>query len=319
MISDKKILQLWRSPTFAGSYRGIKTFQLLLKTDLNIDVSQNRLYKLLKTDPIFLIHQKPIRDFDRRVYDVRNYGELVQADIAYMFEFNSYKYFLIAVDCFSSKTFAVPLKSKDSKVVAKAFEEIFKEFNGQIYEIQTDRGKEFQGACKKLFASKHILYREKFGKNKANFAENGILILKRRLYKLLRGVLSQDWVKYLPQVVNAYNNTPLHKLGWLKPNSILSESDSVRVEKAKAENKISIYTEPTYQIQRQNQRHYEETKNNLQVNDYVYLDFDQKLFDKSFDVSVSLKITSKFSDSKKFKIFYRIKKERSDETRILNI
>ncbi len=147
-----------------------------MKTDLNIDVSQNKLYKLLKSDPIFLIHQKPIRKFDRRVYDVNNYGELVQADIAYMFEYDHYKYFLIAIDCFSSKIFAIPLKSKDSKTVANAFEEIFKKFNSPIYEIQTDRGKEFQGECKRLFVSKNILYREKFGRNKANFAENGILI-----------------------------------------------------------------------------------------------------------------------------------------------
>ena len=35
-ITDKEILQLWRSPTFEGSYRGIRTFQVLLKTNLNI-------------------------------------------------------------------------------------------------------------------------------------------------------------------------------------------------------------------------------------------------------------------------------------------
>ena len=51
-ISDKKILELWRDPNFSGSYRGIKTFQTLLKTDLNIDVEENRLYKVIKNDPI---------------------------------------------------------------------------------------------------------------------------------------------------------------------------------------------------------------------------------------------------------------------------
>ena len=77
-ISDEKILELWRSPNFEGSYRGIKTFQVLLKTNLNINVSEKRLYKILRTDPIFLIHQKPQRNFERRHYDVKNYGELVQ-------------------------------------------------------------------------------------------------------------------------------------------------------------------------------------------------------------------------------------------------
>ena len=91
-VSDERILKLWRDPTFNGSYRGIKTFQTLLKTDLNIDVSEKYLYKLLKTDPIFLIHQKPQRNFLRRSYDLHNYGELVQADIAQMYNYNGFKY-----------------------------------------------------------------------------------------------------------------------------------------------------------------------------------------------------------------------------------
>ena len=284
-ISDQQILDLWRSPNFSGSYRGIKTFQILLKTDLNIDVSEVRLYKLLKTDPIFLIHQRRQRNFERRSYDIRNYGELVQADIAYMFDYEDFKYFLLVVDCFSSKVFTVPLKQKDSNTVANAFSQIFDEFNAKIYEIQTDRGKEFLGASKKLFQEKEILYRTKRGKNKANFAENSILMVKRKLYMLLRGVLSQNWLHFLPIVTNSLNNTPMKKLGWLKPNQIHSEADSVAVTNAKKDLKIKTFVEPTYKIQRQNQRKYE-TSPSFQVNDYVYLDFDEKLFDKSYNVSV---------------------------------
>jgi hypothetical protein len=287
MVTDKKLLELWRSPNFAGSYRGIKTFQILLKTDLNIDVSQDKLYKLLKTDPIFIIHQTPQRKFLRRSYDLQNYGELVQADIAYMFEYDSFKYFLLAIDCFSSKIFVVPLKSRDSSTVAKAFEKIFAEFKSEIYELQTDRGKEFLGPCQKLFKQKHILYRKKIGKNKANYAENGILMVKRKLYKLLRGLLTQNWVKYLPKVVESLNNTPIKKLGWLKPSSINSERDSVKVRLAKESQNINTFSEPDYKTQRKNQQKYDES-NDLKTNDFVYLDFDEKLFDKSFDVSVNI-------------------------------
>ena len=290
-ISDKEILQLWRSPIFEGSYRGIKTFQVLLKTNLNIDVSQNRLYNILKTDPIFLIHQKPQRDFERRHYDVKNYGELVQADIAYMFDYNDFKYFLLVVDCFSSKIFCKALKNKSSESVAKAFEIIFKEFGAQIYEIQTDRGKEFLGPCKTLFKTKDILYRTKLGKNKANFAEHSILVVKRKLYMLLRGILSQDWVKFLPKVVEGLNDTPMQRLGWLKPNSIKSEVDSVKVKSAQLKNNIEVYEEPSFHNQEENQKNYESNQKNLQVNNYVYLSFEENLFAKSFDVSVSLKHT----------------------------
>ena len=285
-ISDKEILKLWRSPTFEGSYRGIKTFQVLLKTNLNIDVSQNRLYEVLRSDPIFIIHQKPQRNFERRHYDINNYGELVQADIAYMFEFDHFKYFLLAVDCFSSKIFTVVLKNKDSKSVASAFEQIFKEFGAKIYEIQTDRGKEFLGPCKALFKEKQILYRTKVGKNKANFAEHSILIVKRKLYMLLRGILSQDWVNFLPKVTESLNNTPIKRLGWLKPSSIHSESDSVHVKQAQNVHHIEVYSEPNFHIQQQHEENYINDSKNLQVHDFVYLNYETKMFDKSFDVSV---------------------------------
>ena len=287
-VSDKKLLELWRDPNFAGSYRGIKTFQIFLKTDLNIDVSENRLYKIIRNDPIFIIHQRPQRKIERRSYDVNNYGELVQADIAYMFNFDDYKYFLLLIDCFSSKIFTVPLKSRDSKTVAEAFEKLFEEFKGTIYEIQTDRGKEFLGPCKKLFHEKNIVSRTKFGKNKANYAENGILLVKRRLYKLLRGTLNDNWVSQLPNIVESLNNTPLSKLGNLTPNSIHSEIDSARVNEERKKLNIHPYSEPNFHQQRQNQENYEKESKLFQVNDYVYLDFDEKLFDKSFDVSVKI-------------------------------
>ena len=103
---------------------------------------------------------------------------------------------------------------------------------------------------------------------------------------ILRGILSQNWPKYLPTVVKSLNDTPLKKLGYLKPNSIHSEIDSVKVQELKKVNSIVTYNEPNIEIQHENKKVYEKESTNFQVNDYVYLDFDEKLFDKSFNVSV---------------------------------
>jgi hypothetical protein len=166
-VSDEELLQLWRDPNFSGSYRGIKSFQILLKTDKNIDVPQARLYSVLKKDRIFLIHQRPIRNIDRRPYDLNFYGENVQSDLAFMFPCNAFMCFLLLIDCYSLKIFTKPLKSKASSVVSDAFKEIFKEFNAPIHVLETDRGKEFIG-CKKLFAEEKIYYKSKYGQNKAS-------------------------------------------------------------------------------------------------------------------------------------------------------
>ena len=47
MLSDEDLVKYWRSESFPGSYRGARTFQILLKTDLGIDIPLNRIYKVL--------------------------------------------------------------------------------------------------------------------------------------------------------------------------------------------------------------------------------------------------------------------------------
>ena len=285
-VSDEEIIQLWHDPSFFGSFRGVRTFQKLLKTDLNIDVPESRLLKIFKTDALFLIHQRPKRIFLRRKYTVNFYGQLVQIDLAYMFpdsETNAI-YFLLAIDVFSFKIFAEALQNKSAEAVLKALNTIFRQFKQPIYEIQADRGKEFLGKpVKNYFQEKKVVFSPKYGKNKASFAEYGILLVKKKLYLLLRSQMKHTWVSFLPKVVESLNNTPLKRLGWLTPNSIHNEASSVLVRNEKKKHNILENKLPTYEEQKLNQENY---SGDLKKGDYVYVDFVEKLFDKSFDVSV---------------------------------
>ncbi len=105
---------------------------------------------------------------------------------------------------------------------------------------------------------------------------------------LLRGSLSQDWVKFLPNVVESYNHTPSKKLGGIAPETIHSEIDSVRVSEAKKQNKVEIYREPNFHVQIQNTQNYEKDSQNLKEGEYVYLSSNEDLFAKSYDVKVTL-------------------------------
>ena len=49
---------------------------------------------------------------------------------------------------------------------------------------------------------------------------------------------------------------------------------------------IKIYKEPSYKEQNENQKSYESSLTNLQVNDYVYLSSNEDVFAKSYDVKV---------------------------------
>jgi hypothetical protein len=285
-ITDEQLLQLWRSPLFVGSYSGVKTFQACLKLEKNISVSERRLYEVLKKDPIFLIHQKSPPKIQRRHLVLNNYGEVVFGDLAYMFPYNDFKYFLLVVDGFSGKIFVRPLKSRTSSIVALALDSIFEEFGSQVYVFETDQGSEFKGDCKKLFKSRNITYRAKYGKNKSFMSENYIRIVKRRLYQTLRGSLNQDWVTVLETVVNNFNNIPTRRIGYLKPNSISNEFDSVKVQEAKKVHNIKILNETPWKTQLQNEKDFENSNATLKVNDYCYVDLNEKLFDKSYDVKV---------------------------------
>ena len=103
---------------------------------------------------------------------------------------------------------------------------------------------------------------------------------------ILRSKLSKDWPHYLPIVTNSFNNTPLKKIGFLKPCDIQREADNIKVENALKSHGLKPLALPTFQEQNKNQEKYEAKSKNIQVNTYCYLDFGENVFDKAYDVSV---------------------------------
>lgn len=286
-MSEEEILKLWRDADFEGSYTGVKTFQILLKLNKNIDVSEGKLYQILKNDPLFVMHQRGKRKISRRSYNLNYYGELVQSDLAYMFEHEAFKYFVVTYDCYSGKVFAEPLKDKSAETVKQSLIKLINRFQTPITKFECDQGTEFNKF--KLYCKENgIIFKLKYGQNKANFAENIIQILKRRLYKLLRGTLDKNWPAGLNKVVEDYNNTPLKKIGYLKPNDISSPYDSERIREAQHSHGLKITDEPDYKTQRQNQELYQTSKSQslIQKGDYVFINIPETKFDKGFDYQV---------------------------------
>jgi hypothetical protein len=278
---DEKIIQLWRDPSFSGSYRGIKTFQMFLKTDQNINVSEKKLYSIMMKDPIYVMHLQR-KKVNRRHYYLSNVGELVQSDLAYMFPYEDYKYFIVFIDCFSNQLNLQPLKDKTSASVLKTFKNYLKDH--EIEKLETDKGTEYS-LCKKLCKEKNILYSFKRGENKANFAEHAILQVKKRLYKMLRGTLSKNWPEYLSIIQKDFNKTPNKKLGMYVPDKINDVIDTYIV--LQNQNKSNLKNEiPSLEEQQKNEEEYNKNNENLKVKDYVYLNLKADAFSKSFDVQV---------------------------------
>lgn len=286
MLSDEDILKLYQNPNFPGSFSGIKNLKHFIKTDLNEDVSEKRLYAVLKTLPNYIYQLKPIRKFPVRNYVVDSFGELMEMDLGFMAPFNKFRYFLCLVDVFSWHIWAVALRKKSGPVVGKALTATFDSIKSPITKIQADSGTEFIGN-KKLFEERHIIFQTKHLRNKAAMAEHAIYLVKRKLYLLMKAQKTENWVKLLPIAVNLLNQRPLKKIGGLSPGSINSMLDDVKVQNAQEQNNTLRYQEPTYISQNEAQKNYEKTSN-FQVDDFVYLDYKETTFSKSFDSKLSI-------------------------------
>ncbi len=106
-------------------------------------------------------------------------------------------------------------------------------------------------------------------------------MVKRRLYRTIRSLLTRDWPHYLQDTVEAINNSPNSAIGFLKPSQIKSNIDDPKIDE-----KIGIPKDVPVEEQRQNQNAYEKNKDSFQVGDHVYLDFAPSTMEKGFDTPV---------------------------------
>lgn len=141
MLSDAKILQLYKDERFPGSFSGGHYFKQCLKTELNENISLKRIYALLQSQPYVVYQMKQAKRFPRRRYDVKSYLELLQVDLGQMYLKNGFRFFLAIVDVFSNKLWCYPLQSKDTATVKKAFDEFFKTLPVMPSQIASDQGK----------------------------------------------------------------------------------------------------------------------------------------------------------------------------------
>ncbi len=299
----KSILELWRDKNFSGSFAGLNTFGNALRTEKNINIPNNTLLQILRSDEDFLIESKKIKKrFPRRQMNVHGVFALWQADFAYMHTFAGFVGFLLCIDVFSRKLFCRSVKTKEAVEIRKAFQSIFDACNDTPDKLETDQGKEFT-ANKQFFEEKKIFFKIKTGRNKASFAEHGIFLVKRRLYRLLRSLLTRDWPKYLPFIVTNLNNTPNAGIGGMKPSEINTRNDTPKIDKT-----IGYNPDVTFETQALNQKRYEKNvQEPLQVNSYVYVDFAPSPLEKSFDSRYYQLFKIKRIDAGKSPVLYQIK------------
>ena len=77
---EKKIRELWQTPSFSGSFSGLSNFQHALYLEKGIKISIPKLFSIMKSVPDFIIETHKVRHkIARRKMITHGYGDVFQA------------------------------------------------------------------------------------------------------------------------------------------------------------------------------------------------------------------------------------------------
>lgn len=159
------------------------------------------------------IHRDARINFERRKYSMQGIANTLQADLIEMQKFKrinrGYRYILIAIDVFSKKAYAEPLKNKTAKETTEAMEKIFSNVEGHIKNVHTDEGKEFFNSIMRRFFTQYgiINHYSTYSNKKASIVERLIRTIKKKLYMQFTLRRSNKWYDVLPEIIHTYNDT----------------------------------------------------------------------------------------------------------------
>ena len=184
------------------------------------------------------IHAPVRKKFLKRKIITLSIDDLWAADLIVMRNYekenNGYKYMLNVIDTFSKYVWSKPLKKKDGKNVAKAFEEIIKDAIKIGHKspnlLHTDKGLEFLNKDFKAVLSKYnIKMYHTENEEKSSIIERYNRTQNERMKVLFEINKNFKWIDILPKIVKDYNNS-YHSTIKMKPNEVNEEAEKVLKE-----------------------------------------------------------------------------------------
>ena len=181
-------------------------------------VSEEEARKWLEKQALWQIYLPAPKYIPRPHWEVSKPNMIHQADVLFLPHDSvgrkTYKYALVFVDIATRYKDAEPLTSKESSLVAKAFEKIYSRKLNWPSVLMVDPGKEFFGSVNTLMKKHAVKFqRSEAGNHRAqSFVERANRTLSGRLFShqyaqemITEGRLV-EWVKRLPFVLKAMNN-----------------------------------------------------------------------------------------------------------------
>lgn len=224
---SKSILKKYTDSNYDGAFTGLNSFYNVLKKE-NKKIKKKDAFEAIKKEDTYQLH-KPIRKkFQKVRVIVPGIDDTWQADLVDMQsmknENNEFRYILTVIDVFSKFAWAVPIKTKKGEDIVKAFNLIFKN-KRTPKNIHVDQGKEFYNKDFKSTLNKMSikLYSTK-SELKASIVERFNRTLKERMWRIFTSKNKNEYIKDLPKLIKAYNNT-YHRSIKMAPSQVKKSNE----------------------------------------------------------------------------------------------
>ena len=220
------------------------------------------------------LHRSARKNFVRRRVEIKSLDDLMAADLVEMRPYSrvnkNYNYILTVINCFSKYVWAIPLKSKTEKEVAKAFESILSKITPPR-NLHTDKGKEFYNReCKELFEKYGINHYSTHSVIKSPIIERFNRTLKNMMYIEFSIQGSYKYLEILPQLLDRYNHS-FHRTIQCAPVEVTEENEDLILE----------------HINQNTDRETQKLIRKFKENDKVRISKHKALFDKGYTSSWS--------------------------------
>ena len=226
-LSKEEVLKkIYYNPDSPGSFGGVDAlFREASKRIPTLDIKDVKDW--LSGELVYTLHKQARRKFKRNPMMAEKPKENMQADLVDMQQFSrfnqGYKYILTAIDIFSKKAFAIPIKNKTQQSVVEAMKRIVSQYTP--FKLMTDKGKEFENNLFKNLMKKYNIHHY-FAKNKeikCAVVERFNKTLKNKMFRYFTKEGSYKYTGVLDKLMDAYNDS-YHRSIKMSPNQVTNEN-----------------------------------------------------------------------------------------------
>ena len=294
----KKILQKYYTLKFPASFGGVSAFRQSLKDNLNIEISQAALRRILKSSTQYQVNVVKPKKFKTQ----KNYsrGVFIEAYcdpifIPYKKDGKSKNFIaLIVADVHSRFVYGTKLPRVNPKCLKQAFSRLFKNEMPHFDVVRCDRDRSLNTLRSPYFSSRGILLLTRRSVHHMAFLEGIIRNIKRKFIKNMRND-DNPWTEKrfesaLKDTITSINSTVSTAHGF-RPASVNSpEFDPVLREKlygkdARLPRFETFYTETLRRQKKANTPRetpakpgFKEGENNFKKSNWVYIDWEEDKF-----------------------------------------